>query len=344
MQSTNPRNQFLDYTKGILIFLVVYGHILQYIVYSTKGFYQDPIFKAIYIFHMPLFIAVSGFVSFPSIHKSPFRSLAKKRFLTLVVPIVAWAVLYTLVFLCIGKEASLRQFLHDIVANTVGGFWFLWVLFGAIIAIALLRRFGQDTPLGMLLAFGVLLLLPDKGNLFLFKYLFPFFCGGYLAAKWQETPTFAAIKSNRFFLPAVSGAAILGYVLWNTKTYIYVSGMHDPWSIALRYFAGFAACILVMWMNWKLYQISTKPLRSLVGAIGKGSLYIYILSSYLFMFSAQFQYPLSNNVLLLLSIYPIAAFLLSVGLLQLGNLAERNPWIARFLFGRVTPPQPSKAT
>jgi fucose 4-O-acetylase-like acetyltransferase len=58
------------------MFLVVYVHIIQYVVYNGKGFFQDQIFKAIYMFHMPLFMAVSGFLSFYSIQKSTFSVLA----------------------------------------------------------------------------------------------------------------------------------------------------------------------------------------------------------------------------------------------------------------------------
>ena len=55
------RNLFLDFTKGVLILLVTVGHSIQYIIYNNHGFWGDPLFKAIYIFHMPLFIGLSGF-------------------------------------------------------------------------------------------------------------------------------------------------------------------------------------------------------------------------------------------------------------------------------------------
>lgn len=93
MKSENQRNLFLDYTKGILILLVVYGHIIQYVAYNNQwevgGFFEDPVFKAIYIFHMPLFIAISGFISFSSIHKTTLWDIIKKRFFNLILPIIS---------------------------------------------------------------------------------------------------------------------------------------------------------------------------------------------------------------------------------------------------------------
>ena len=61
------RNEFLDFTKGVLIILVSIGHTVQYVIYHNHDFWEDPIFKAIYLFHMPLFMAVAGYLSFQGI-------------------------------------------------------------------------------------------------------------------------------------------------------------------------------------------------------------------------------------------------------------------------------------
>ena len=61
---TAKRNPFLDFLKGILIVLVTTGHTLQFLVHQGQGFWSDPMLKAIYMFHMPLFMGVSGYVSY----------------------------------------------------------------------------------------------------------------------------------------------------------------------------------------------------------------------------------------------------------------------------------------
>lgn len=38
------------------------GHILQYSMMQNKAFYNDFLFKAIYSFHMPLFMCISVFL------------------------------------------------------------------------------------------------------------------------------------------------------------------------------------------------------------------------------------------------------------------------------------------
>jgi len=57
------RYNILDNFKGILIFLVVFGHFLfEYSIYHKNSFINT-IVKYIYIFHMPSFILCSGFLS-----------------------------------------------------------------------------------------------------------------------------------------------------------------------------------------------------------------------------------------------------------------------------------------
>lgn len=54
---------WVDNLKGILIILVVAGHVLQSAIdMNMTSEYMDNIFKWIYSFHMPLFFVISGFV------------------------------------------------------------------------------------------------------------------------------------------------------------------------------------------------------------------------------------------------------------------------------------------
>ena len=64
--SGKKKNTFIDYLKGIAIILVLVGHCVQY--GSGASFLEDGeywnniVMKVIYSFHMPLFIAVSGYL------------------------------------------------------------------------------------------------------------------------------------------------------------------------------------------------------------------------------------------------------------------------------------------
>lgn len=59
------RITWLDYTKGILIILVVLGHSVQCArIQLGQDCLHDYIWRIIYSFHMPAFMAVSGYVAY----------------------------------------------------------------------------------------------------------------------------------------------------------------------------------------------------------------------------------------------------------------------------------------
>lgn len=52
----------MDMLKGFAIFMVIAGHTIQYLI---SGDYCDKsAYRVIYSFHMPLFMAISGFFSY----------------------------------------------------------------------------------------------------------------------------------------------------------------------------------------------------------------------------------------------------------------------------------------
>jgi fucose 4-O-acetylase-like acetyltransferase len=59
------RLEWIDVLKGITIYLVIIGHVIQYgngkTYLDTESFWDNYIFQFIYSFHMPLFIFLSGF-------------------------------------------------------------------------------------------------------------------------------------------------------------------------------------------------------------------------------------------------------------------------------------------
>ena len=60
-------NYFIDNLKVILIFLVVFGHLIERYIDTNSTLLG--VYMFIYIFHMPLFVFVSGFLS-KNIYKS----------------------------------------------------------------------------------------------------------------------------------------------------------------------------------------------------------------------------------------------------------------------------------
>ncbi len=124
------RNILIDSLKGFAIILVVIGHAIQYL--RPASFDSSFLFRVIYSFHMPLFMFMSGFVSF----KTFDGSLQKlhKRFKSLIVPFFAWffvgffsSSIY--VFYTGGTQSNFFVLLKNLLVRPDNGLWFLWVLF-----------------------------------------------------------------------------------------------------------------------------------------------------------------------------------------------------------------------
>ena len=84
----NKRLVWADSLKGWLITLVVLGHAIHYTI--GDACYENHIWNLIYSFHMPAFMAVSGFLAFRTSYKygsgKECFSIIKRRFLQLVIP------------------------------------------------------------------------------------------------------------------------------------------------------------------------------------------------------------------------------------------------------------------
>ena len=126
-ESTNapkPRSCAYDNLRGILIFCVVFAHLLE----QAPGFPLGPVFyRAIYTFHMPAFLFLFGFFA---------RFHPRKIVFSFVVPYVVFQTLYIL-FDCfvLGNDTAL-QF--------TAPYWLMWFLMVCIFCQLLIPFF--DTP------------------------------------------------------------------------------------------------------------------------------------------------------------------------------------------------------
>ena len=97
-----------DSLKGILMILVVLGHAIQYTIGNEC--YANRLWNIIYSFHMPAFMAVSGYLAFRlnSSSGGNLRKVVSRRFRQLVVPFILW----TLVWVLINDGISIKVFFN----------------------------------------------------------------------------------------------------------------------------------------------------------------------------------------------------------------------------------------
>src|SRR5690625_864252 len=115
------RNAYFDNAKIILIFLVVFGHLIQPFISASSEL--NTLYLWIYTFHMPAFIFLAGFFAKGSGNKEYIINLAKK----LLIPYILFQLLYTGYYFFIGKENWQTGIFYP-----HGPFWFLFSLFFCI--------------------------------------------------------------------------------------------------------------------------------------------------------------------------------------------------------------------
>lgn len=159
----SKRIDWLDYAKGIGIFLVVTGHTLRAMVKSEileASPMVDGIDRWIYAFHMPLFFFISGLLIERSLSKS-LPKFAIDKLKTIAYPYIFWSLLQGMLQIFASKytnnEISWDR-LWRIVYAPVMQFWFLYVLFLSMLLYAIARQL-KISPGGFLVCCIILYLL-----------------------------------------------------------------------------------------------------------------------------------------------------------------------------------------
>lgn len=291
---TKTRSEELDISKGIAIFLVVWGHIIQYSFAGKEEFYENIIFRLIYGFHMPLFMIISGYLFFYSCEKYDLKRIVKKQFKNIIYPLFIWNIIF------LGSKLLYRK----IEINSFGDFlgllnvslrdlWFLWSIFIISILIAVVHLGGNNKDrlwIGYILIFAILIALPDKiqPSKTMNIWLYPYFLTGFIFAG-----TGGNVLRERIAKYKIKYGFIIIYPIlihyFHFRDYIYISkinpfcseyGFKNQVSIDIfRWILGYTGIGFMMALIYKLSQITNikKFLYLLFGRLGKITLQIYIL-------------------------------------------------------------------
>ena len=297
------RNELIDILKAIAIILVVFAHCMVngsgQAVLSGGSYFDDPVFKFITSFNMPLFMLISGFLFAFSVKRhTPFQVFGKKV-KTLLVPLLSWA--FVVVAILIASKfvneriiLSLREIVSSLVYHFFHGQWFLWAVFWSSVIVLLNRSLFNDSYFVYLAIFVLTFSLPDYHNLALYKFMYPYFVVGYLFNKVEYS-------KKESFKTKIEGALpifiswlvfILLLLVYDHDSYIYTSGyrvIRDSGFDAVqlyvdlyRFTIGFAGSVAVILTTIHLFPHFREGLRKTLAYIGANSLGIYILSNVIF--------------------------------------------------------------
>jgi fucose 4-O-acetylase-like acetyltransferase len=221
------RDLGVDALRGFTILLVVLGHAISEgeklrMVSPYNLFYSAHRF--LYVFHMPLFFLISGYVLFGK------RVRVGDRALRLLLPFFAWIPLY---YLMNRYVVHWQVPIWTVVKNTFrgapgAGLWFLPTLFLCsllLIPVAFLKKELKWPEEATLVAtFIVVNLLRFDGLGFMqIKYFFLFFALGYLAHKHRGLIDGLGRERTNALLLGLSVLFLLGF------TALFYYGRTDPY-------------------------------------------------------------------------------------------------------------------
>lgn len=185
----NQRLIWLDSLKGVLITLVVIAHAIANVI-GNDAANINFWWCLIYSFHMPAFMAVSGYLTYRPIVAGQIKvwSSVSRRFQQLLVPFLVWSGVY---FAIRGSITS--YFSCILMPNTT--FWFLWALFYISVLFVLIQYFSNRFKINIdyilvatCAAFAAILVaLKDIHCLGIqyILYYFLFYVMGYFIHKWN---------------------------------------------------------------------------------------------------------------------------------------------------------------
>lgn len=191
--SNKPKHRDLsfDYMKGVLIFLVVWGHLIEFSLVDRSMIFFDTLRKIIYSFHMPLFVFISGWF-FKANEQIIYT--AKKQFSRLLIPQISFVFLGSLIFLLFWDTYSCK-FIENESFSIKGLYhfitfaWYLWCIFFCSLTVVTCKRFFHEKTKYVLIIICTAMWLlvenlpgPFFNNQQVARML-PCFCLGIVAAK-----------------------------------------------------------------------------------------------------------------------------------------------------------------
>lgn len=290
------RDSFFDNLKGLLIVLVVFGHLIELLPRSSSVQY---VYLLVYSFHMPLFVFCTGYFS---VNLSP-----KKALRTLLYPYAVWQTLYYLFYVFVLKINSLTP-------SFVNPIWLMWYLLSAFLWFFLRTLFQAQTRTGVLLsvalafALGILVGFDSSVHRYLSLsrtlVFFPFYLCGYYyhtrgpelarvrrrlnASLDQRFPIFSPDSWERKLRPALFTLLFLCGMLCLSVLWTKLDG--NWFYEADAYASGgkqalFRMCHYALAIAISLFLLLVCPKkRTFLSAAGENSVVVFLLHGFLVRF------------------------------------------------------------
>ena len=338
------RKPYIDIVKGIAILLVVIGHCIQYgsgsLFLSEHLYFGSILYRAIYSFHMSLFMLISGFLFWNTCQKYKWKKILTTKFMSLGLPILTWGTVDFVIDLISRnvENVSIINIIKAYAWDIIGAPWFLWATLMCSIVLLLLRTISDDKTWILLVSIPIVLFIPDAFNFVWFKFMYPYFVIGYVWNKYGcQNLIVKKFENKGIKICALISLTLIWIVLlffFKENQFIYTTrmqiiGKENPLSQLgidlFRWLIGFLGS------GASLIAISFCKKNNLLQNLGEKSLGIYLVNIYVNLYflkplTATFQPNIFVNIFLE-TVVVLAICFVSVWLL------ERNRILKMLLLG-----------
>lgn len=303
------RNYQIDNIRFILIFLVVFGHLLELI----GGDIGNYLYKMIYLFHMPAFMFITGYFAYFS---------QKKIIFHLMFPYIIFQILY------LAFQALVIEGETTVVFQFTTPYWLLWYLLMTIFCYLLIPFIQSDNikyQISMLTGSIILSLCANYDStigyymsLSRFFTFLPYFISGYYISHYHlfENPKRRKGVLRLYQLLSLTGVTLS--LIYIRKVdfpvgILYGSGSYE----ALSYTPFMKLILLIFGFSWiALLMITVSPPPKKLFAIstfGKNTFPIFLMHGFIIKLVGKyglFKYSLKQNLILaaMLSFMIVTAF------------------------------------
>lgn len=284
------KRSYINFLRGVAIFLMLWGHCVQYCCDGQVDFFEDVAFKMIYSFHMPLFMLISGYLFYASAMRRSLYELVEHRAKAMLYPILMCSLLNLLltsgVVVLVRKGAGFTSLFGAVPMTSL---WFLWSVLSCSVTLALATK----VPVRPLLR--AVLVIVGLGFVALFPcwemnvWMYPYFVVGYLVARNEAV--FARLAKPLGAACAMAFLALLPF--FAREHYIYTSGLNGGASLAesfsidaFRWAIGLVGSMVAVGVSMLAFRRlgPSNAVRRALEALGRDSLAVYALSVSLLSF------------------------------------------------------------
>lgn len=337
------RLKSFDLLKFFAIFLVLWGHSIQYFLSSI--YYEEPVYRFIYSFHMPLFMMISGYFSVSSISLN-FGQFLKKKSIQLLLPSASWGIILWIWFSFYSfLQTRMYDFhIYQLWRILIFEFWFLKSCFFCY----LLAFCGYYVMRGQLIWVFVTLLISQFLSIFHLWIMYPCFMIGFLLKK--DMALLCHI-SKYYYLYAFLFMIMLCF--WDSSFWTHDSSLYDviiglkdadfsplcSWSYRIyRLTIGVVGSFLFIGLFHNLFNQANSRIVLIGCVFGQYTMEIYVLQLIIIesILSCYLKFDNQNHLIYTFIIAPLTSVIFIILIVYFVKAISKSPYLRFFLFGKIT--------